>query len=214
MNNDSKFILVTGRAGVGKSAVCDILREFKYTVFDSDAGVKDAYNSEKVIDKAVDLFGMCVLDKKGKIDVDFLRNVVFRSENPFFVSRRRELTRTAVWQYLQNLSELDLHGPVFVEAALTEEVGWARALLSIEDVIVVQTNASTRQERLKARQNVELIKILDSRQDEKYLSYVEGIHFKHPRNLIHVLNNGSIETLRAEIMKLLKSYYLMGPITK
>lgn len=204
MNADSKFILVTGRAGAGKSVVCDILRDFNYPVFDSDAGVKDAYNSEKVIDKAVDLFGASVLDKKNKIDIDFLRNVVFRSANPFFVSRRRELTRAAVWQYLQTLSELDIHGPVFVEAALTEEVGWARAMLSIEDVILVQTNETTRQERLKARQDVELIKLLDSHQDEKYLSYVEGIHFKHPKNLIHVLNNGSVEALKTEVMNILK----------
>lgn len=99
---------------------------------------------------------------------------------------------------------MDIHGPVFVEAALTEEVGWARAMLSIEDVILVQTNETTRQERLKTRQDVELIKLLDSHQDEKYLSYVEGIHFKHPKNLIHLLNNGSVEALKTEVMNILK----------
>ena len=76
-----KVIVVTGGIASGKSTVVQMLREMcgeGLVVFDSDKAVSELYSGGKLSRDLVSLFGPDVLNEKGEVNRDFLREIISR----------------------------------------------------------------------------------------------------------------------------------------
>jgi dephospho-CoA kinase len=75
---------ITGDIGAGKSTVAKILEDMGALRIDSDEIVKELWQSEEIILKAVERWGNRIIDK-GKVDLKAIANIIFNdsSENRF-----------------------------------------------------------------------------------------------------------------------------------
>ena len=209
----SRFVLITGRMGSGKSKVSELLRKKHYTVIDSDSEVKKLYEEPEVYQEIVNGLGPWVLDESGKIDTRKLLTDVFtRTDTETGKQWRKTVIEAVMWKFLERTMKRykDNEEIVFIEAALTPEIGWCRQYLEIDDVIIVKTDESARKDRLYARPGHELLLKLDRTQDEKYLNlYRTGIMPEampiDPPNVTAVIeNNGTVEELNSRLMVILE----------
>ena len=79
--NRPKVIVITGSIGTGKSTAVDIIKEFGFTVLDSDKIVHEGYNmGSPLYEKIIETFGKEILTG-GQIDRRKLGKIVFTDEN-------------------------------------------------------------------------------------------------------------------------------------
>ena len=207
-----RFVLITGKMASGKSKVSELLRKKHYKVIDSDAEVKKLYEKPIVFQEIVNGLGPWVLNDKGHIDTSKLLSEVFTRTDEEVGKRWRNIVIQAVmWKFLdiQNRLYTDSKEVIFIEAALTPELGWCRSYLSIYDVIMVKTDEKTRMDRLYSRPNHELLLKLDKTQDEKYLNLYKSDLMPaspiDPPDVLSVIeNNGTEEYLNDRLMEVLE----------
>lgn len=206
----ARFVLITGKIGSGKSKVAELLRKKHYIVIDSDSEVKKlAYNPE-VYKTIVSWVGPKGLNKDGSFNKDYFRNELFFSEEPEKRELMKNITDLLVKELIEYLDARyeDSKEVIFVEAALTEQVGVSRSLLSINDVIFVHTKDELRLTRLKERPNYEATKQFEKFQFAKNLNKYNFFGMTMPlgpvRNFILLKNNGSETDLNDELMVLLE----------
>ena len=208
----SRFVLITGRMGSGKSKVSELLRKKHYTVIDSDSEVKKLYENPAVFQEIVNGLGPWVLDDNGRIDTSKLLNEVFTGDDECRKQWRNVVMNAVIWEFIDQLTQRykDNKEIVFIEAALTPEVGWVRHHLDIYDVIMVKTDEKTRLDRLYSRPNYELLMMLDKTQNEKYLNLYKsasnptGSSIDPPDIMAAVENNGTEEALNDRLMEVLE----------
>lgn len=206
----ARFVLITGKIGSGKSAVSELLRKKHYIVVDTDKEVKKLYTEDaEMFQSVVEQFGRTSLNKDGSLNKAYLAEAML-SKDPEMQEKVEIVTNNVVMRLLQNLERFyeDWDEVIFVEAALTKEVGWCRSYLSMHDVLMVKTDETLRQERLQKRENYEMTKQFEQLQSEDnlnmYCSYGIEQPLNPPDNLIVVENNGSVEELNDRLMVVLE----------
>jgi dephospho-CoA kinase len=206
----ARFVLITGKIGSGKSAVSDLLRKKHYIVVDTDKEVKKLYAEDaEMFQSVVEQFGRASLNEDGSLNKAYLAEAMF-SKDPEMQEKVEIVTNNVVMRLLQNLERFyeDWDEVIFVEAALTKEVGWCRSYLSMHDVLMVKTDETLRQERLQKRENYEMTKQFEQLQSEDnlnmYHSYGLEQPLNPPDNLIVIENNGSVEELNDRLMVVLE----------
>ena len=206
----ARFVLITGKIGSGKSAVSELLRKKHYIVVDTDKEVKKLYAEDaEMFQSVVEQFGRASLKEDGSLNKAYLAEAML-SKDPEMQEKVEIVTNNVVMRLLQNLERFyeDWDEVIFVEAALTKEVGWCRSYLSMHDVLMVKTDETLRQERLQKRENYEMTKQFEQLQSEDnlnmYRSYGLEQPLNPPDNLIVVENNGSVEELNDRLMVVLE----------
>jgi dephospho-CoA kinase len=206
----ARFVLITGKIGSGKSAVSELLSKKHYIVVDTDKEVKKLYVEDaEMFQSVVEQFGRVSLNEDGSLNKAYLAEAML-SKDPEMQEKVEIVTNNVVMRLLQNLERFyeDWDEVIFVEAALTKEVGWCRSYLSMHDVLMVKTDETLRQERLQKRENYEMTKQFEQLQSEDnlnmYRSYGIEQPLNPPDNLIVVENNGSIEELNDRLMVVLE----------
>lgn len=206
----ARFVLITGKIGSGKSAVSELLRKKHYIVVDTDKEVKKLYAEDaEMFQSVVEQFGRASLNEDGSLNKAYLAEAML-SKDPEMQEKVEIVTNNVVMRLLQNLERFyeDWDEVVFVEAALTKEVGWCRSYLSMHDVLMVKTDETLRQERLQKRENYEMTKQFEQLQSEDnlnmYRSYGLEQPLNPPDNLIVVENNGSVAELNDRLMVVLE----------
>ena len=206
----ARFVLITGKIGSGKSAVSELLRKKHYIVVDTDKEVKKLYTEDaEIFQSVVEQYGRASLNEDGSLNKAYLVEAMF-SKDPEMQEKVETVTNNVIMRLLQNLERFyeDWDEVVFVEAALTKEVGWCRSYLSMHDVLMVKTDETLRQERLQKRENYEKTKQFEQLQSEDnlnmYRSYGLEQPLDPPDNLIVVENNGSVEELNDRLMVVLE----------
>lgn len=206
----ARFVLITGKIGSGKSAVSELLRKKHYIVVDTDKEVKKLYAEDaEMFQSVVEQFGRASLNEDGSLNKAYLAEAML-SKDPEMQEKVEIVTNNVVMRLLQNLERFyeDWDEVIFVEAALTKEVGWCRSYLSMHDVLMVKTDETLRQERLQKRENYEMTKQFEQLQSEDnlnmYRSYGLEQSLNPPDNLIVVENNGSVEELNDRLMVVLE----------
>ena len=206
----ARFVLITGKIGSGKSAVSELLRKKHYIVVDTDKEVKKLYTEDaEMFQSVVEQFGRASLNVDGSLNKAYLAEAML-SKDPEMQEKVEIVTNNVVMRLLQNLERFyeNWDEVVFVEAALTKEVGWCRSYLSMHDVLMVKTDETLRQERLQKRENYEMTRQFEQLQSEDnlnmYRSYGLEQPLNPPDNLIVVENNGSVEELNDRLMVVLE----------
>ena len=206
----ARFVLISGKIGSGKSAVSELLRKKHYIVVDTDKEVKKLYTEDaEIFQSVVEQYGRASLNEDGSLNKAYLVEAMF-SKDPEMQEKVETVTNNVIMRLLQNLERFyeDWDEVVFVEAALTKEVGWCRSYLSMHDVLMVKTDETLRQERLQKRENYEKTKQFEQFQSEDnlnmYRSYGLEQPLDPPDNLIVVENNGSVEKLNDRLMEVLE----------
>lgn len=206
----ARFVLITGKIGSGKSAVSELLRKKHYIVVDTDKEVKKLYTEDaEIFQSVVEQYGRASLNEDGSFNKAYLVEAMF-SKDSEMQEKVETVTNNVVMRLLQNLERFyeDWDEVIFVEAALTKEVGWCRSYLSMHDVLMVKTDEALRQERLQKRENYEKTKQFEQLQSEDnlnmYRSYGLEQPLDPPDNLIVVENNGSVEELNDRLMVVLE----------
>ena len=98
-----KVIAVTGRSGVGKSYVSNILRENGNIVLDCDKIAKEALENKKCIDSLVNCFGTEILNDDKKINNKKLANKAFSNKDS--VTKLTQITHPIIIDLLlQNIN--------------------------------------------------------------------------------------------------------------
>ena len=206
----ARFVLITGKIGSGKSAVSELLRKKHYIVVDTDKEVKKLYTEDpEIFQSVVEQYGRASLNEDGSFNKAYLVEAMF-SKDPEMQEKVETVTNNVVMRLLQNLERFyeDWDEVIFVEAALTKEIGWCRSYLSMHDVLMVKTDETLRQERLQKRENYQMTKQFEQLQSEDnlnmYRSYGLEQPLDPPDNLIVVENNGSVEELNDRLMVVLE----------
>ena len=206
----ARFVLITGKIGSGKSAVSELLRKKHYIVVDTDKEVKKLYTEDaEMFQSVIEQYGRASLNEDGSFNKEYLVEAMF-SKDPEMQEKVEIVTNNVVMRLLQNLERFyeDWDEVIFVEAALTKEVGWCRSYLSMHDVLMVKTDETLRQERLQKRENYEKTKQFEQLQSEDNLNMYRSFGLEQPLdppdNLIVVENNGSVEELNDRLMVVLE----------
>ncbi|MBQ6628854.1 MAG: dephospho-CoA kinase [Methanobrevibacter sp.] len=206
----ARFVLITGKIGSGKSAVSELLRKKHYIVVDTDKEVKKLYTEDaEMFQSVIEQYGRASLNEDGSFNKEYLVEAMF-SKDPEMQEKVEIVTNNVVMRLLQNLERFyeDWDEVIFVEAALTKEVGWCRSYLSMHDVLMVKTDETLRQERLQKRENYEKTKQFEQLQSEDNLNMYRSFGLEQPLdppdNLIVIENNGSVEELNDRLMVVLE----------
>ena len=208
-----RFILITGRMASGKSKVSELLRKKHYKVIDMDSEFKKYYQEPASFRDVVYNLGPWVLNEEGMIDTYKLLSVVFTRNDENAKRWRNDIMQAVMWPLLDSLSHFysdnNCKEVIFLEAALTPELGWCRNYLSIDTVIMVKADEKIRMERLQARKNSDLLMMLDKTQDEKCLNIYKTdlmpVQSLDPPDVLSVIeNNGTEEDLNDRLMEVLE----------
>lgn len=200
----SRFILVTGMMGSGKSAVSELLRKKHYIVIDSDNEVKALYEDPEIYQYLIAHLGKDILTTTGKIDFAKMRDVFANSE-----VAGDDIMRRLLAKFTNNLIEKYRNNKevVFIEAALTPQVQRVRARLEIFDMVIVHADDEVRKARIEARGNFmdKNMEILASYQSMENLSPVAtGVNVPN-HAVIHIDNNGTLEELNDKLVFVLQN---------
>ena len=145
---------LTGSIAVGKSFVCDVLRELGCHVLDADLTAREVVaKGTEGLAEIVRRFGTSVLLTNGELDRKRLGDIVFADK------KKRELLNSIVHPrvieaqdaWLHNLEPQDPDGIAVVDAALMiESDGYSR----FDKLIVVWCEPALQLERLRLRDNL------------------------------------------------------------
>lgn len=196
-----KIIGVTGPIGSGKSTVSGILHdEWKAKVIDADQIAREVVRKgEKALSEMVDYFGPEILDEKGELIRSKLAEMVFGNEEK--VKVLNAITHKHIMERLLNRleqakSEAWPEGVIVVDVPLPVKHGF---LDTVDEVWVVYADPETRIGRVMERSGLsrqEVIARMNSQMsDEEYLKLADKV----------ILNNGSKEKLKEQIIRLMRS---------
>ena len=145
---------LTGSIAVGKSFVCDVLRELGCHVLDADLTAREVVaKGTEGLAEIVRRFGTSVLLTNGELDRKRLGDIVFADK------KKRELLNSIVHPrvieaqdaWIHNLEPQDPDGIAVVDAALMiESDGYSR----FDKLIVVWCEPALQLERLMSRDNL------------------------------------------------------------
>lgn len=144
----TRFILLTGKIGAGKSYVAAMLRNKHYIVLDTDKVAKGRMEQDPSLYRTiVSRYGSECLQADGRLDYDYLRTKLFGKDG--------RSPECYAWPVAANVCDYILdkfsrtNEIVFIEAAPTRQIGLVCEWLGIQEAIVVQADERLRKTRLK-----------------------------------------------------------------
>ena len=197
----ARFTLITGKMGSGKSAVSKLLRDKHYIVIDSDSEVKSIYNEPEIFCEIVKHFPFVLKD--GALDMNYIRDTILDEDT----ADKDYIMSLVIPRLLDKLTTKydDSKEMIFIEAALTQELGWCVNYLGIKNVIKLNVNEDLRKERLVNRGvSLEMQAKFDKIQDEKYINeYWCGgslIGNNGEINIFDINNDGTLKDLNDKLI--------------
>jgi transcription termination factor Rho len=194
---------LTGGIASGKSTVCRLLGEWlpSVVIFDCDAAVHRILESDpEAAARLAELFGGEVLDAKGRIDRQFLRERVFTDESARLAlegilhPRVRQECLDSLEQAAKSGADLFVADvPLFFEKGF--DFGQTR-------VLVVASSRSTQIQRLKARSG------LDDPLIESILAAQLPVQEKISRADVVFWNDGPQAVLRSQVRRFSQAYLM------
>ena len=202
----ARFTLITGKMGSGKSAVSKLLRDKHFIVIDSDSEVKEIYNEPNIFCELVKHFPFILKD--GALDMGYIRETILDEDT----ADKDYIMSLVIPRLLDKLTTKyeDNKEMIFIEAALTPELGWCVNYLGIKNVIKVNVNEDLRKERLVNRGvSLEMQEKFDKIQDEKYIKeyWCAGslIGSNGEMNIFDINNDGTLKDLNDKLIEIQKN---------
>jgi dephospho-CoA kinase len=197
--NRPKIIIITGSIGTGKSTAVEIIKEFGFTVLDSDKIVHEGYNTgEELYYKIVKHFGEYILRQDSSIDRQKLGKIVFNNKEK--LNELNEIVHSYVYDKLkvgiENSSEL----VIFLDIPLILETKESSKLI-YDEIWLIYVSEEIQRQRLTERA------IKENKKPEDVLKIIEKQLPIEEKVLMvdEVINNeGTLEELRQNIKNLLE----------
>ena len=187
-----KRIAITGSMGSGKSTVSQILRKLGYPVSDADTIAKELLMSDHTKEALIERYGPVILNVDQSINKTLLASRIFNHPED-----KEHLEALIHPQVYAQLHAIKAEGLVFAEVPLLFESNGEQYF---DEVWVVVTEESLLRERLKRNRSYS-----DQMIDERLMHQMSQAE-KIKRANVVLVNDHNIETLEAEIKKVLKRY--------
>ncbi|MDI6850879.1 MAG: dephospho-CoA kinase [bacterium] len=183
----SKVVIITGKAGTGKTTVADILRKYGFNVLDVDSLAHSLLQDFK--DDIAREFGKEVLGCDGIIDRKKLGELVFK--DPEKIAKLERILHPVLGRRIKEMVE-GREGNIFIDVAIPKKL----SLYTIADFTIVVTSPQELVvERLRKKGWAEeKIKAVMEWQTEEF---PEGKYYLVP-------NSGTLEELEKKILSILK----------
>lgn len=191
---------LTGGIGSGKSAACHIFAELGVPVIDADQVSREvAATGEPALAAVAELFGSSVLNADGSLDRARVRERIFAE--PALRQQLEAILHPLIKQRLITFAATS-HAPyVILAIPLLLEAGWETLVdrvLVIDSPVEQQINRTMQRDSI-SRQRAEAIIAAQMKRGER---------LRHADDT--VLNDGDLEQLRREIMKLHQRYLALA----
>jgi dephospho-CoA kinase len=196
--NRPKVIVITGSIGTGKSTAVDIIREFGFTVLDSDKIVHEGYNiGSELYYKIINHFGKDIL-KDDEIDRQKLGKIVFSSDKK--LNELNSIVHSYVYDKLKEGIEASKEKVIFLDIPLVFETKDIHEPI-YDEIWLIYVSEETQRKRLTERAIAEnkkpedVLKIID-----KQISIKEKVFMAD----VVINNEGTVEELKENIKALLE----------
>ena len=194
MANDSIRVAVTGGAGSGKSAVCEMLKRFGLTVYDADRFARDAVEvGTSGYRMIVERFGRRVLQEDGGLNRRLLREIM--TGDPEAKEALEEILHPEIIRMMcEKLKDARRNGESLVmEVPLLFELGLEKMF---DTVVTVFSGEQSRIRRLTRRDDLDQARA-------KALVGLQMPETEKARRADFVLRNvGSMENLEKDVKKM------------
>ena len=202
----ARFVLITGLTGSGKSKISELLRNKHYIVINCDEHVKNYYMHPIVHQQLTEKFGPSVLERNGEISKKFITNLFLKNnENKNFIAE--VILPKMLWELKDKYNSSK--EVIFIEGALTREIGYVCSYLNIKKVIKVDASSEKRISRIKKRQNYKIHLKLSVLQDEKNLYKInigdECCGENLDLEVFNLINDCSEDELNGRLMNILQN---------
>jgi dephospho-CoA kinase len=196
--NRPKVIVITGGIGTGKSTAVDIIREFGFTVLDSDKIVHEGYNiGSELYYKIINHFGKDIL-KDDEIDRQKLGKIVFNNDKK--LNELNNIVHSYVYDKLKEGIEASKEKVIFLDIPLVFETKDIHEPI-YDEIWLIYVSEETQRKRLTERAIAEnkkpedVLKIID-----KQISIKEKVFMAD----VVINNEGTVEELKENIKALLE----------
>lgn len=194
------LVLVTGKAGCGKSAVMDYLQSKGKIVLKTDDIVKELYKKDYLLKNRIkDIYGSEVCSD----EVNF-KKLAEKLFDETLLSKRTAFMKVINWALSSEISDKisNTEETVYIEAAPLLEIGQFINLMNIKDVFIVECNEKLTNERLKLRNYPEDYwdKVSKFQNIKNIFGYENVKNYLH---LEYINNSGTLEELHKRIDELI-----------
>lgn len=196
--NRPKVIVITGSIGTGKSTAVDIIKEFGFTVLDSDKIVHEGYNiGSELYYKIINHFGKDIL-KDDEIDRQKLGKIVFNNDKK--LNELNNIVHSYVYDKLKEGIEASKEKVIFLDIPLVFETKDIHEPI-YDEIWLIYVSEETQRKRLTERAIAEnkkpedVLKIID-----KQISIKEKVFMAD----VVINNEGTVEELKENIKALLE----------
>lgn len=205
----TRFILLTGKIGAGKSYVAAMLRNKHYIVLDTDKVAKDRMEQDPSLYRTiVSRYGSECLQADGELDFNYLRTKLFGKDG--------RTPECYAWPVAAHVCDYILdkfnraNEIVFIEAAPTRQIGLVCDMLGISEAIVVQSDERVRKARLKESRGMSGydIRKVDNLQDIGFLDACpkcSGGMYIPELNKSVLRNNGTVDKINGCLMDIIQT---------
>jgi dephospho-CoA kinase len=196
--NRPKVIVITGSIGTGKSTAVDIIKEFGFTVLDSDKIVHEGYNiGSELYYKIINHFGEDIL-KGDEIDRQKLGEIVFNNDKK--LNELNNMVHGYVYDKLKEGIEASKEKVIFLDIPLLFETKDIHEPI-YDEIWLIYVSEETQRKRLTERaiaenkKPEEVLKIID-----KQISIKEKVFMAD----VVINNEGTVGELKENIKALLE----------
>ena len=196
----AKFILVSGEAGCGKSAVMDYLKNVKgeHYIYKTDDIVKSMYDSDGLLKYWIsELYG---IDNFDGADVN-KKKLAEKLFDPSLADKRTKFMEQVNYALVSELVKTNYAVKdriVYIEAAPIKEIGGFINSLGIKDVILVESKPEIVKQRLGLRGKPEGYweKVSEFQNNKNIFKYGNVKNYLHVE---YIDNSGGLDTLYKQV---------------
>ena len=196
--NRPKVIVITGSIGTGKSTAVDIIKEFGFTVLDSDKIVHEGYNiGSELYYKIINHFGEDIL-KGDEIDRQKLGEIVFNNNKK--LNELNNMVHGYVYDKLKEGIEASKEKVIFLDIPLLFETKDIHEPI-YDEIWLIYVSEETQRKRLMERA------IAENKKPEDVLKIInKQISIKEKVFMADVVinNEGTVGELKENIKALLE----------
>lgn len=156
---------IVGKVGSGKTSFLEIAARGGYPIFNSDAEVREFYGQKEIVEKIQELLSL-------KKEEDFKERLIESiKKDPNVLSKLEEVFHPLIEKKIVEFIEKQSEGLVFLEVPLLYESKFDKYC---DKVILVESEEKERLERLRAHKDLQLVEILDARQEDASLKKLKA----------------------------------------